>query len=295
MSVHVYKSTGEQVLNTLTNTISHTYVNLDAGLYHSIVFNQSPSEFGTVTFKNLDNYNRASVVTNMYVSRWYVARRGGSDEVAEQPEWIGADKQELMEVTDEMVELTSGYMTHEKKSSSSDFVIATHYPLNIIHTLNVKVHIKGIKNLRSARASLDGLSEGYIFRYEHPSTALVTQLLESWRMSTDKGTADADGRPVDGYITSQITFFGMPTGHQGLAEENYFYLSLLLVDGETQIDVPFYVGDRITRDPDKENTWNLILTLDEPLPDVAPESGTGAGFDATVDDWEEGEDITVGV
>ena len=87
----------------------------------------------------------------------------------------------------------------------------------------------------------------------------------------------------------------MPTGHLGLPEENYFYLSLLLVDGETQVDAPFYVGDRITRDPVKENTWNLILTLEDPLPDVAPETGPGAGFDATVDDWEEGEDITVGV
>lgn len=295
MSVHVYKTDGSHVLQSLTNTITHTYVNLDAGLYHSIVFNQSPSEYGSVTFKDLDNYNRASVVTNKYVSRWYVARRGGSDEVAEQPEWIGADKQELMEVTEEMVEATSGYMTHESKGDQRDYVIATHYPLNIIHTLNVKVHIKGIKNLRSARASLDGLSEGYIFRYEHPSTALVTQLLESWRLSTDKSTNDAEGRPVDGYITSQITFFGMPTGHLGLPEENYFYLSLLLVDGKTQVDAPFYVGDRITRDPVKENTWNLILTLEDPLPDVAPGESVGAGFGAFVDEWGEEENIEVGI
>ena len=87
----------------------------------------------------------------------------------------------------------------------------------------------------------------------------------------------------------------MPTGHLGLPEENYFYLSLLLVDGETQVDAPFYVGDRITRDPVKENTWNLILTLEDPLPDVAPGESVGAGFGAFVDEWGEEENIEVGI
>lgn len=295
MSVLVYDHEGAQRLNLLSNTITHVYADLEAGTYHSIAFNQSPSEYGSVTFKYMDDYNRARVLTNKYLSRWYVARRGSSDEVAEQPEWIGADRQEYIEVTPDMVEATSGYMTHEKKSSG-DIVVATHYPLNIIHTLIVRIDLKGIKNLRSARASLDGLAEGYIFSLEQPTSSNVTQLLETWRLSTDKNsTKDDDGNPVDGYITTTITFFGLPMSHQGIDEENYLYLSLLLVDNETQINVPFFVGDKFERDPVLENTWYLNLTYDDPLPDVAPESGTGAGFEATVDDWEEGEDITVGV
>ena len=37
----------------------------------------------------------------------------------------------------------------------------------------------------------------------------------------------------------------------------------------------------------------LEVTLPTPLPDVKPEGGSSGGFDATVDDWGEEEEIDV--
>ena len=298
MSVMLFNETDGSLHTTaLSNDITHAYFTLTRGEYHSIVFNQSPSEFGTVLFHDMDNYHNARVVTNRYLSRWYVSRSDDSREVADQPEWIAADRSHNIVVTDAMVtEAARCYAPGSVVNpiEAQEFVIDTLVPLNIIHTLNVKVNMTGIQELRSARASITGLAEGYIFSTEMPTTSCVTQLLETWKLSSDESDTWEGEGPIPGYITAQITFFGLPDGHCADEDENIFELSLLLVDNKTKVDYIYNVGHLITRDPEKENTWNLELSIGE-LPNVVPEGATGAGFNATVDDWEDGEDISIGV
>lgn len=211
-------------------------------------------------------------------SRWYTTRSEG-ERVATEPEWLGTDNETGVRVTDEMVEATG---THHGTTPevTTDYVISTLYPRNIVWTMHVTVHIPGgVYNLRSARAALSGMTEGVKFSTLQRSEAEVTHLLEDWDLTVDKEN------PVKGTLTSSFKCLGLPGNHAAQAEENHFQLSMLLVDGKTQVDVPFQVGHLIEKAADGTLNLYLELTLPEALPDVKPEGGSGSGFDATVEDW----------
>ena len=282
MTVMAFPAGGGKPVTTLSNTLSHVYVNLEAGRYHTLAFNQSTTEFGSFTFRGMDSWEEAEVVSAIVASRWYTGRSDG-ERVATEPEWIGTDHETDVRVTDEMVEATG---THHGTvpQNPADYVISTLYPENIIWTMHVTVHIPGgAYNLRSARAAMGGMAEGVKFATLQRSNDVVTHLLEDWSLSIDK----AD--PTKGTLTSSFKCFGLPGNHGAKAEDNDFLLSMLLVDGKTQVDVPFEVGHLIETAEDGTLTLYLELTLPEPLPDVKPEGGSGSGFDATVEDW--GEEI----
>ena len=264
---------------------THAYVSLEAGTYHSIVYNQSTSEFGSVKFNGMDNYATAEVCTRPVVSKWYKTK-AEEERVGADPEWIGADRVENSVVTPEMVDETTEHFVLESKTRAGremSYVIAEHHPLNIIYTVYVTIHVDGIYNLRSARASLEGLAEGYVFHKEGPTASIVTQLLESWDMTQDKTD------PTKGYVTSKITCFGLPDGHKGLPEENPFVFSALLVDNATIAQFPFEVGDkfrkRVVDGVEQEMEYEIELWLSVPLPDVPPAGGSSSGFDAIVEEW----------
>lgn len=293
MTVMIYPTDDGQYVRHLTNTTTHAVVELEAGLYNTIVYNQSESEFGTVTFTGMDRFSTAEVHTVSLASRWYACRTEG-EKLALQPEWIGTDYCTEVEVTPSMVETArEEYMANLSKANTSptQFVIASHTPQNIIHTISVKVNLKGIYNLRSARASLTGLADGYSFAKNKPTGNHVTQLLESWTM-----TQNPDD-PTQGYITAEITSMGLPYGHTSKAEENEFILSMLLVDNETIIDIPFKVGNKFQKvyDESGKYTFELYVELwvEDPLPDVKPADSGGGGFNATVDDWGDEQNVDI--
>lgn len=292
MTVMVYPQHGGEEIKHLTHDIGNATMDLPVGIYHSIIFNQSESEYGSVSFRGMENYETAEVYTNGTKSSWYKTR-AENERVVTAPEWIGTSRHEGAEVTQEMVDATGEDMlARTNQRNALGIVIAEHTPQNIIYTVSVTVHIKGFHNLRSARASLDGLAEGYFFGSGKYSENTVTQLIENWEKTTDKDD------PTKGTITATITCFGLPEGHTATAEENLFSLSLLLVDNKTVKDYTFHVGDRFIYDDDNASAnlnLHLDLTLDGPLPDVEPEGGSSSGFDATVDDWGDEEDVEIEV
>ena len=282
MTVMVFPASGGKPTTVLSNTLSHVYVNLEAGLYHTLSFNQSTTEFGSFTFRGMDSWTDAEVISNLVTSRWYTGRSDG-ERVVTDPEWLGTDNETDVRVTEEMVEATGthhGTVPHD----SVEYVIAHHVPRNIIWTMDVKVHIPGgVYNLRSARAAMGGMSEGVKLATLHRSDGVVTHLLEEWELTVDKEN------PVKGTLTSSFKCFGLPSLHAGQASDNHLLLSMLLVDGKTKVDVPLDVGHLIETAADGTLRLYLELTLPEALPDVEPEGGSGSGFDATVEDW--GEEI----
>ena len=282
MTVMAFPVDGGKPTTVLSNTLSHVYVNLETGLYHTLAFNQSTTEFGSFQFRNMDSWADAEVVNQTVRSRWYTGR-SDDERIATEPEWLGTDYENDACVTDEMVEATG---THHGTvpQNPTDYIISTLSPKNIIWTMHVKVHIPGgAYNLRSARAAMGGMTEGVKFSTLLRNDAEVTHLLEAWDLTIDKTD------PTKGILTSSFKCFGLPGNHRGKAEENNFLLSMLLVDGKTQVDVPFEVGHLIRQSDDGTLTLYLELTLPETLPDVKPEDGSGSGFDATVEDW--GEEI----
>ena len=283
MTVMVYPVNGGKPQTVLTHTLDHTYFNLEEGAYHTLVFNQSTTEFGSVEFRHMDDYTQAEVVSAAVDGRWYTGRTDGG-RVAAQPEWIASDFHEGSVVTREMVE-EARQTDKYRRAGDSEYLLCELTPKNIIYTIKVKVNILGgIYNLRSARAALDGMAEGYCFASAKPAKAVSTYLLEEWSLTVDQKD------PTQGYIEGILYCFGLPDGHRATADENHFVLSLLLVDNKTKVDYTFPVGDKFQYD---ETSVELSLYMEvdvlDPLPDVKPEGGSGSGFDATVDDW--GEEI----
>lgn len=275
MTVMVFPQDGTAPITQLSNTTTHVYVNLSQGYYNSIAFNQSVTEFGSLQFRNMNDYETAEVYADTAPTKWYTK---GDERVAAEPEWFGADRFEMAQVTPEMIEERAHLYAQAQKRSTPEYIIGTHTPLNVIYTVNITVHINGIHNLRSARGAMQGMAEGYILSQDQVTAETVTHLVEEWSLTKDPNDY------TKGYIKATIQSFGLPSGHNGAPERNKFSLSLLLADNSTQLDFPLQVGDLWDHNP-QNMELNLELTLPDPLPDVKPEGGSSGGFDATVEEW----------
>ena len=287
MSVLFYSTEGGGNQQTvLSNNTAFVETDLAVGKYRAMVYNQSPSEFGSVSFSGMENLQTAAVYANTQSSRWYNARTD-EEQVITAPEWIGTTVSGTLEVTREMVEATN--ILHGSKPAPETNILGTLVPQNIIYTITVNIYMKGIYNLRSVRASLNGMATGYEFGQQRASEQKGTQLLENWSITTDKVN------PTQGVVTTKIRSFGLPHSHKGEAEENTLTVSFLLVDNKTKLNYTFKVGDSFIQDTDNELSLRIDKEIANPLPDVKPEGGTAGGFDAKVDDWGKEENFDIGV
>lgn len=280
MTVTLYPTDGEQPYSTLTNNTLYADLSVPPGTYDAMVYNQSPSEFGTVEFSGMDYRSTATVYAATVSSRWYKTR-ADNERLVCQPEWIATDIMADVEAPEEESDRHARTQTR--------CVVATLMPQCVVYTISIDIHIKNIYNVRSARASLDGLADGYRLGAMRATATQATQLIEEWTM-----TRDGDN-PANGTLHASIQSFGLPDGQERLPDRNHLRLSLLLVDNKTQKDYDFAVGDRFVKDEDVRLSLSLSESIDEPLPDVKPDGGATGGFDAKVDDWGEDERIDIGV
>ena len=280
-------SEGNAPKTILSNNISQVRTELPEGLYNSIVFNQSVTEFGTLTFRNLDNYTKAEVALEQAPTKWYT--KGDEEIIGFEPDWFGTDRYENAEVTNRMI-LDCETHSQQVRRSTLEYEIVNHVTYNVIYTLNISVKIKNAYNLKAARAALQGMAEGYLLGAGKANNTKATHLLESWELETDSTD------PTIGYIKAKLMCFGLPGNHTAKANENKFDLNLLLVDNKTQVNYQFNVGDLFVKGTDpKELELFLSLEIDEPLPDVEPTGGSAGGFDATVEEWGEEEDHDIDI
>ena len=290
------------VYTELTNTTTHAYINIPAGTYHALVFNQSITEFGSFSFRDMGTHSTA-VVASQVGSRWYT--RGEYGTVAVDAEWMAVgneydcvlEQQEIIEHGTITVNKNNTKSVSEGELVDEDYILAHVTPRNIIQSVRVYVHVEGIYNLRSARAALSGMSEGYLLTQGKPLNSEVTYLIEEFAE-----TRDPDD-PTKGCIVGSFSCFGLPDDHQATVEENNLFLQCLLVDNKTvkTFDIP--VGDKIEKvitemtcqeggETLTEEHIELHLHVDIVLPDVEPVDGGSSGFDAEVEDWDE-EDVDV--
>ena len=279
MTVMLYSLSGGRDYTMLSNNTAYVDATVLPDTYRAVAYNQSTTEFGTLTFDNMDSMADATVRAATKTSRWYKTRADG-ERVVENPEWFAVG------ATDNVVVPDASATRHGRMGTRS--TIATIVPQCVVYTIHVTVHIKNAYNLRSARASIDGLADGYSLGPMAPTTTVATQLLEEWTL-----TRDADN-PANGTLRATITSFGLPSGHAPVAQANHLCLSLLLVDNKTQCNYDFAVGDAFVVN-NRELSLSLHRDINQPLPDVKPEGGASGGFDATVDDWGDETNIDIGV
>lgn len=281
MTVTLFPGDGSTPFKTVTNTIDHAVLDLPAGIYHTLVFNQSESEFGSFTFRGMDSAESA-VVAVQRSSRWYTCT--DEEPVVTEPEWLGVGNLSHAEVTQDMIDARSSAVAVSRAVEPA--AIACVVPQNVVHTVTVRIHVIGINNLRSARAALMGMSEGYMLTQGKRLDSKVTYLMENFKVRKDEHD------PTRGVIEASFTCFGLPQNHAALPDENEMTLELLLVDNKTVKNHRFFVGDRFVkvRDDGLELLVEVEVDVDgNPvvLPDVPPAGGSSSGFDATVEDWGE--------
>lgn len=278
-----------------TNTIHSASPRLRKGTYHVVVFNQIPSDFGTLEFRGMDHYSTMEVCATATTSKWYKTKANNDKIIVREPELFAADRYENFEVTDAMVETS---MQNRARSKSMPAVSLNLKPMPMIYTATVRVKIEGIQNVRSMRGSLGGMAQGAFIATAERNSHGVTHLLEEWTVTKDEGSA------TNGEAIVMITTFGQPLNAL-LPTDSKLFLSFLLVDNQTIINKEFNVGDLMQKD---EHEFTITIQIgmgtkpgEEPrpeddsveLPNVKPEGGSDSGFDAEIDGWDEEENVDI--
>lgn len=320
MSAYFYRDGNPVPIIIPTADIYSTEVNLPEGHYNCFVINQTEEEFYSFDFMDMNEFGEAKAVLASTKSRWFKASSTRADidpsAVAIAPENLGIGLVGEFEITQEMIEIyqadyadwvtktksktTKAEISKRALDATSVHLHATMH--NVVCELNVRVHIKNIQYLYSARASMDGLATGVFLHNGVTTEDQTVQLLESdiWTMHVNEND------PTSGYIEAKIRTLGLP-GQVNTdltlrdPSANLFTLNCLLVDHTTARSFDFEVGNKFDLEVGVHGL-NLALNLSvgtemEPeitLPEVEPvEGGSTGGFDVNVDEWGQGETVDI--
>lgn len=274
----------------ISHNINYITLELEAGFFHTLVFNQSESEYGTLEFSNLEDYNTAQVRVVQAQANWY-STKAPETKVGSEPEWLAVGTAENVEVTEEMVRIAEEEFLANRQEQMMRAIgrainnVATVTPISVIKQVEFRVYGEGLYNLRSVRASVDGMAEGCILSTGEVTEGKVSHTIDAWTIEEEEHDI------TRGDLVATLGTFGIPSGHTGKPEENKFSIHLMLVDNQTTVDYDFNIGDLLTEFNELDGSNGELqkvvvrLRLPEKLPDVKPVGGVGGGFDMDFDDW----------
>lgn len=320
MSVYCYLEGGTKPIvkikniNTIESSIK---LKLGAGKYNVLVFNQIPSDFGTIQFDEMNSFETAEINAVKTTSKW--AESKAESDLIRDPEELAAATYLDFEITEEEIDKKLDAYYSDKRDDDKDETIVIQKVINltpkvVIKTTRVKVRLSGVHNLRSTRATLYGMASGYSFSKQKSHSNRATHLLEGWRL-----TQFDDYR--EGEVTAFYTCFGMPEQTSESLTDDYsdwdgvMDVDYLLVDNKTVVSKSYDLTGHVRlaeddsrvedeEDEDVNREADIYIDLDygdeggdgddpEVLPDVKPAGGSNSGFDATVEDWGPEEDVDV--
>ena len=279
-----------RIYRFISHNINYITLELEAGSFHTIVFNQSESEYGSLEFSNLEDYNTAQVRVLQTKSNWY-ATKAPDTKVGTEPEWLAVGTAENVEVTEEMVRIAEEEFLANRQEQMMRAIgrainnVATVTPISVIKQVEFRVYCEGLYNLRSVRASVDGMAEGCILATGEVTQGSVSHTIDAW--SIEEYEYDI----TRGELVATLGTFGIPSGHTGKPEENKFSIHLMLVDNQTTVDYDFNIGDLLTEFKELDGSNGELqkvvvkLRLPEKLPDVKPVDGVDGGFDVDFSGW----------
>ena len=306
----LFSKDGDEVTRTVvTNNVDNVDVYLTPGTYYMTMMNQSFDEFGSMHFEQTKSHNLVTVRANPLLQT-----RGEQDEAnyMQAPEPIAVTSDTIV-ITDDMVSRRYVFADYRNRDVKVD---TTHYdtketPMPMTTTLNIQVRVKGINNLRAVEGYINGMADGFLLSQVWRTETTGTLLLDQWKAKFDH---EDNGL---GWITTSIPTFGLPHGKeiewQRTETDNVILLRFTLIDGTTReftynvgkfIKYRGDIGDIIAR---TDLTLELLLVIDADtgrtgeggedfpfpeLPDVEND-GNGGAFEAFVDEWEDGGDISV--
>ena len=312
MSLYTYNDKqGVQV--ELSNNVKSRDILRKAGLYSLLVYNLTPSEYGSLDFYNMNNLDSARV--QLTPIQQYNNKKGWDEGVVYQrePEDFGIAR-DTIEISQDMVASTyQQRLEHYYEGIERDTAVYVFHesPKKINIPLEVRVRVNGINNMKSVIGSIDQFADGWYVGQGHASSTEGIHLLDNFKVELDAPNSK------DGWIVTTISTFGLPWGKQTAAQRdstsNRLSLYFTLRNGEPII-FTYDVGNLIRYVEVTENrmgvTTEVVLELqliintntyshmDSPtLPDVTggDDDSNASGFTAEVDDWENGGTVDVGL
>lgn len=313
-----------------TSSVDSCEVQLEKGHYRLLMISQSPDEYWTMGFENMNSYEKAEVTLQEKATKWYRSV-SGSEAVVENPEMIAVGVADEFDITDEMVEeyqevyqlwktktralaakaaakngaTKSDEDSNNTLSDEEEEILRIEeqiryytiripvVPENVVSQFWVTIYSGNADVLQSVRAATSGMARSWELTQAVTDREGVTQLIEQWSLTMD----DPERRV--GHVDGLITTFGLPNGETPSAiRDSTLNVSALLIDNKTQEDYVFNVGDKIRIEqpnPGFRHMYRLVFgSVEDPAitpPDVRPEGG--GGFTANVEDW--GEEINADV
>lgn len=226
----------------------------------------------------------------------------------EAPEDIGVAV-DTITITEDMVRSDVRFVeyTHrdELNSDTTQFVFPE-VPDPMTVKLIVKAKVKRRHSISTIDASISGMADGFYLSQVNRTTDRATFLIPNEEWHRAKYGTEADSM---GVIYAEIASFGLPHGKELLSErdstDNVLTFHFVLTNDSVQ-DFTYKVGKEIkyltptgreAQIRKRQDLHDLKIELD--LSDViviapTPSTRTGQGFDAKVEDWEDGGAFDIG-
>lgn len=314
MTIAAFDMDSKLSAREISNETDSIEIKLQKGEYNLMAFNYTPSEFGTFSFHDMNRYNRAWVELNPITMR--------SPEKWDEGAKYACEPEKLVVAVDKIniEKLNKRYRIYAK-------------PEVVNSTLYIEIYVGGLENMRSVEGSISGMAAGCRLYDITPTKETVVHLLQKPRVKLkSKSKENARGaeqeqekgkhygkynsesqEAADGILRFKLSCLGLPLGKQLMSDrvesDNDLKLHFLLRDNKTEIDYKLNVGRLIkyldiapgtlsvsyTDFPSKNLSLQVGEDLGPELPFVVPDGDQESGFDAEVDDWEDGGDITIDV
>ena len=315
MTVFLYKD-GEAPQSYTTSDVDKAELNITAGHYKLFVMNQSMTEFGGITFKDMNSYENAEAVISKVASKWYAIMKGviasqeGDDlpGVGIQPEDLGIAIADEFTISEEEVKNFQYEYAKWRKGKGKqdgdgeapdDAPIDQDAPAlrtvkavahNVVSRLHIKIYFKNIPTLYSVRTSMEGLADSYLITQNTTSRQDVAQLIEKW----DIHITSTDG--TEGYVESTIHTFALPNGVKSVAQRNpqanVFTVQALHADRKTITEEVYPVGDKFKISFPSKIRMQMDLEVGPIYLPYNP-AGDGGGFISYVEDWDDVIDVPI--
>jgi len=290
-------------------------VQLEPGRYKLFMITQSPEEYSQMEFNDMTDFEKAFVSVLETRSKWYT--KADDEVLIGNPEPMAAGVSEEFEVTEDMVEnyqhynyqlrmrqrqLEASQRSYDPELTKAETMVNYYtirvpvHPRNIVSQYWVTIYSNNADVLHSVRASTSGMARNYLLTEDRTGPEEGTQFITQWSLSMD------DPFTRVGHVDGIITTFGFPNGEMPSPQrDSTLNVAALLIDNQTVENYVFNVGDKIA--PGIPSTgyrslYRLILgSVETPAihpPDVQP-ADESSGFDATVQDWDDGGTLEVGM
>lgn len=312
MTVMVWGSSDAVPKIQSTNSDNMTLY-LQPDTYRMVIYSDTPEDYAYQSFFDYYSYDKLAMRSKHFKTK---AWDDGVDYMF-YPDEIGVALDTFL-ITRDMVERdTTLFVYYDDYKDHMEDIYREHtytyeipevaWPMTV--NLEVKAKIKRRQSLKTIEANISGMADGfYLSQIYRTKESGILRLVND---NTYQWSIEPMGEDIDsmGYAKFTIPSFGLPYGKELVnlrdPTDNVLSFYITLKDGSA-VQCSFNVGKDIKyvtpegREAEiryRQDLRNLSLEID--LSDViilppVPGGDTGTGFDAKVDEWEDGGTIDMG-